>query len=172
MREFKATPVMHTYVYNYELAGNTAARLLVEKKLIRVVDYEEYLPKDRSHYANAFYNAYQSFNFKKLDHSRDIYTYQHQGESLGEIRTALMALYMNINVFMSDDREARTYVKNRISSSRHRIMAYGIYDTLMYIGKSNDRQLRWSEVKGLAKEILAGKQYDEINKMWHNMNCE
>ena len=54
MREFKATPVMHTYVYNYELAGNTAARLLVEKKLIRVVDYEEYLPKDRSHYAMRF----------------------------------------------------------------------------------------------------------------------
>lgn len=97
---------------------------------------------------------------------KDIYTYHHEKENLGEIRTALMALYLNINLMMSDDFEAKQYISNRLSSKRHPIKVYNIYDTLLVLSDCKGRQLQWNNIKGLSKYLFSNTKYASIREKW------
>lgn len=144
--------------------------ILLQKKLvnsghIEVLDYNNFLNNNRRTYEDMFKNIYFSFNAKSFNNN-DIYTYHHQKENLGEIRTALMAFYMNINLMMSDDYEAKQYVTNRLSSKRHPINVYNINDTLLLLAENKERSLQWKDIKGLAKRLFENNRYDNIRKQW------
>ena len=166
MDELNRKPVMHEYVYSYELGDSSVVKKLKERGDIVVYTHSEYV-KDIEQYKTLFGSAYQYFNYKEF--KGDVISYHHEKESLGEIRTSIMAYYMKIDLFMSDDGGAKTYVLNRLNSRRHRIDVYNVYDTLRVIGELQDKKIKWSEIKGMAKAAFAKteKKYESINKIWH-----
>lgn len=167
MNELNVRPVMHEYVYYEELCGYSIAENLVNKKFIEIVKYEDFLADGtREWYENAFREAYKYFNYNKFQ--GDVYTDKKKGRNLGEIRTALMAVYMGIKVFMSDDCGAKEYVKERVNSRRHPLEVQNIYDVLMIIAGKENRKVSWSEIKGCAKRVVKDrKRYEEIKAQWH-----
>lgn len=168
MDEFQAFPVMQEYVYSYELAGNPTARLLVEQGKMQVLDYSDYLPDNKSNYENMFLRAYQALNFQHFDTRKcNVYTYHHEKENLGEIRTALMAFYLRIEVMMSDDGGAKSYISKNVSSRRHPLTVYNIFETLMMIGRLSNRRMKWGDIKGMSKRIFSKDLYEKINEAWH-----
>lgn len=169
MKEFNAFPIMHEYVYEYELAANTTAKKLKNENKIKIIKYNDYLPtpESRSKYENDFKKAYKIMNGSDLTVS-DIFTYHREKENLGEIRSALMAIRMNVNLFMSDDRGAKTFVTNHLSSRRHRLAVYNIYDTLEEIGKKEYKDMTWKQVRGFVKRVIKSpEEVEEINRIWH-----
>lgn len=167
MNELNIRPVMHEYVYYEELSGNPVAESLVGNKYIEIIKYEDFLAEGSNEwYENAFREAYKYFNFDRFQ--GDVYTDKRKRRSLGEIRTALMAVSMEIKVFMSDDGGAKQYVKERVNSKRHPLEVENIYDVLMIIAKKKDRKISWAEVKGCAKRVIKDqKRYEEIKTQWH-----
>lgn len=166
MVELNRKPVMHEYVYSYELGDSSLVKKLKEQGDLKVYTHSDYV-KDIEQYRTLFGTAYRYFNYKEF--IGDVISYHHEKESLGEIRTSIMAYYMGIDLFMSDDGGAKKYVLNRLNSRRHRIDVYNIYDTLQVIGELQNRKLKWSEIKGMAKVAFAKKKekYDSINEIWH-----
>lgn len=163
-------PVMHEYVYEYELAGDSTVKLLKKNGAIKVYTYSDFINEtNKSNYEAQFAKAYKYFNYSK--YIEDIYAYHHEKESLGEIRTSLMAFYMGIDLFMSDDGAAKAFVTNRLSSRRHRIEVYNVYETLEWIYRTGSTTIKWSDIKGMAKNAfaMAMYKYDKINKLWHGL---
>lgn len=166
MKELNRKPVMHEYVFDYELGDSSAVKQLHKQGDIIVYKHGDYI-QDAEQYRTLFVTAYQYFNYKEF--TGDVLGYHHEKESLGEIRTSIMAYNMGIDLFLSDDGEAKAYVFNRLNSRKHKIDVYNLYDTLKVVGEMQDRQLKWSEIKGMAKvafEKAKGK-YDSINRIWH-----
>lgn len=166
MGELSRKPVIHEYVYEYELGDNATVKKLKEKGDIIVYTHDDYIKNEQA-YRALFDMAYQYFNYKSF--TENVFTYHHEKESLGEIRTSIMAYYKGIDLFLSDDGGAKSFVMNRLSSRRNRIDVYNIYDTLKVIGTLENKQLKWSEVKGMAKAAFqkSKEKYDDINKIWH-----
>lgn len=170
MDELNIQPVMHEYVYEYELSGDSTVKQLRANGRIKVYTYTDYINEsNKVSYEKQFSKAYEYFNYSK--YIKDIYVYHHEKESLGEIRTSLMTFYMGIDLFMSDDGAAKAFVTNRLSSRRHKIEVYNIYDTLEWIYKMGSTTIKWSEIKGMAKSVFAKAKhkYDEINNLWHGL---
>lgn len=157
---------MHKYVLEEELFCNPTVKELVEKGYIEIIDYNDFLnPRNKSDYEDKFNNFYKTFNSQEF--SGNIYTYRHAGENLGEIRSSLMAWYLGIEILMSDDKAAKYYVTERLSSRRRKIYVYNVYDILITIGQKNDKKIRWEEVKATAKAAFGtSDKYNDIVNVW------
>lgn len=164
-------PIMHEYVAKEELWGKYIP--LVEQLGIEVITYDDFLgtdPRAREQYEMIFKDLYKIFIGRDFPDSEDVYDYKRKGESLGEIRTALMAVSKNIDMFLSDDGAAKTNIMAHFHLSHHRIEVYDIYDVLLTIGNNPSRKLKWQDVKGLARKMgqrrSNPKYYEEIQKTW------
>lgn len=168
MQNLHIKPVMHQYVYEEELYCNPLAKEMFEIGELQVFAYEDYLEEaDRADYEAAFQAAYKYFNGDQF--RENVYTFKCKKRSLGEIRTILMAVYLGINAFMSDDGGAKAYVKSHIHSSRHPLVVYNIYDTCCLLAGQEDQNIKWQELKGMAKRVLRGRQhlYNDLCTIWH-----
>lgn len=170
MEELNKKPVMHEYVFQYELNGNASAKKLVSEGKIQILSYDSFINEiNDNNYKILFCKLYKVFNYQEFQpRSGDVYTYQHEKENLGEIRSALMAFYVGIDLLLSNDGSAKSNVRTYLSSDRHPISVLNVYDTLELIAKKRNKELKWSEIKGLAKRVLSEKRYDMINSMWHH----
>ena len=124
-------------------------------------------PDNQDDFEIKFREAYKKFNFQVFE-GEDICSYRRCEESLGEIHSSLMAWYMNMDMMMSDDGEAKHYVLNMLNGRKKKIEVFNIYDTLKYIGEMPGRCIKWKEIKGMAHQAFAkapGK-YDAIRKIW------
>ena len=117
-------------------------------------------------YEEIFKHLYRIMNGKEFDNAYNIYEYTKAKESLGEIRTILMAFYMGIDMFFSDDSDSKEIVKNHLSSDKMSIQVLNILDTLMKL-KNVDKGYKWQEIKGFAKKELSKKKYNILNGAWH-----
>lgn len=168
MEEMGYNPIMHKYVLDEELFCNKTARQLVEKGYIKVLDHTDFLTSgNKNDYEEKFRNLYKYFNFQEF--SGDVYTYRHCQQNLGEIRSSLMAWYLGINILMSDDKSAKYYITSRLSSRRHKVLVYNVYDVLKMIGQKKTRSIKWAGVKATAKAAFANTEdlYNDIYNIWH-----
>ena len=164
MTELGRQAVMHTYVYNEELIGSNVVKELVRKGIIQVMEYDDYLTDDRRSYERNFKNLY--YWFHASDFKGDVYTYSNKGDDLGEIRSALMAQIMNIDLMVSDDSNAKSIIQSRLSSSRHPLRVFNLYDAFLNIADSSTT-IKWKDIKGLVKKNLKKEKYNKLNKEWH-----
>lgn len=168
MNDLNVAPVMHRYVFDYELNGNQTARKLFDSGFISVYDYSDFLnDSNRLSYESNFRRAYIYFNEEEFQ--GDIYSAHRAECSLGEIRTSLMSWYMNIDLFMSDDGGAKQFVLNRLNSRKHKIDVLNIFDTFVELFKLEERKTKWADIKGVSKFVFqkAMYKYDQINRIWH-----
>lgn len=168
MNELNIQPVMHEYIYREELCGNIIAKGLVESGFIKEITYDFFITaENQAGYESSFRTAYQYFNYDVF--KDDVYNCKRKKENLGEIRTVLMAVYMGIGVFMSDDRMAKTYVNAKINSRRHPMIVKDVHDVFMELAQKEPKVIKWSDIKGCAKHALAGHDdlYHEVRNKWH-----
>lgn len=162
-------PVVHQYVYEEELFGNTAARNLVEEGSVRVVMFEEFLKdqSDKDQYDRLFRQAYKGMNGCQLSTKVDIFTYRHEKENLGEIHTALMAQHLNIDLMVSHDAGAKKYIEEHMSSRRHRLLVWNVQDVFAELASLDRSWVKWSDIKGVAKRLFGqDERYHKIRDCW------
>ncbi len=169
MNALNLKPVMEFYVYDYELKGNSEVKKLVEAGEIQVEQSRDYFTANKQTYELQFRLAYKDFNGE--DFHGDPYTYQKSEENLGEIRTMLMALFLGIDLLMTDDHDAKVYILNKSSNRYSKIEVCNVFDVLMKDEELKKAGISWSEVKGFAKRVFRkGKKdqrYIKLREQWH-----
>lgn len=172
MDEMGLCPVMHEYIFKEELHKDSFVTKLRDSGVLKVYSFEHYLNSGNTEeFEEKFMEAYKKFNFQPFK-GDNIRTYRKSEESLGEIHSSLMAWYMNMDIMMSDDGEAKHYVTTMLNSRQRKIHVYNIYDTLEYIGKMPERSIKWKEIKGMANQAFerAPKKFDSIREIWVERN--
>lgn len=165
MNELSFAPIMHRYVYEYELAANSAARTMVEEGFITIEDEGELLSSNPLTYNASFCNLYYQMNNSYFPSQYDVCNYHHSGENLGEIRSSLLAFFKGYHYFMSDDRGARYYIMNRFPS-QHSITVMNLFDTFVRIGELEKRSIKWKDIKGILKEKLRKEDFEHLRSVW------
>ena len=84
VNELNIMPVMHSYIVEYELAGNPTAKKLIDEKKITVYDYSDYVNEDNEQsYNENFRRAYRTLNYQEFDgKGKDEFTYHRRKENL------------------------------------------------------------------------------------------
>ena len=103
-----------------------------------------------------------------LPDGTDIFTYHRAKENLGEIHTALMAQHLHIDLMVSHDIGAKSYIEHHMSSSRHPLAVYNIGDVLAFLAACDRSVVKWQDVKGVAKRLFSGSYYDKIRDCWQS----
>lgn len=130
MNDLEIQPIMHKYVADVELKRNNCLKELVNKGIVKIVDYDVYIDRNADeNYQDYFRGAYEKMNQFEFPETEDIYTYHEKDENLGEIRSIYLAKQMKCMYFMSDDSRARSFAKN-VFSSKNKLQTMSIYDAL------------------------------------------
>lgn len=66
------------------------------------------------------------------------------------------------------DGQAKEFTMNKLSSRKHRIVVYNLFDTLVEVHKLDNSNVKWMEIKGMAKNVLSVNKYNRLNEIWHN----
>lgn len=168
MNELNVIPVMHEFVYSEELHKDFFVKKLKDTGNLIIFSFHDYLDSDnKDDFEEKFTEAYKKFNFQAFA-GEDIYKYRKCKESLGEIHSSLMAWYMNMDMMMSDDGEAKQYVTVMLNSRKKKIQVLNVYDTLKYIGEMPNRNIKWKDIKGMANQAFknAPQKLESIKKIW------
>lgn len=163
MGDLGLKPVMHEFVANTELKGNTYLQQLLDKGIVSVVSYRDYLKEeDKAEYAEYFTKAYERVNHLDFSKTDDIYEYADQDESLGEIRSLYMARKLEYIYFMSDDADAKMLAKN-FFSSKNVVKVKSLFDVLVMC-KERDTNLRWKDINPTVINAMRKRQ-DKIDRL-------
>lgn len=165
MQELSFSPVMHRYVYEYELAANPVARKLVEANYITIEDESQFWSSDSVSYTRLFNQLYRKMNMKPFPNGKDICLYQHARENLGEIRSSLLAFFQGYNYFISDDKGAKYYITNGLSG-RHQLKVMSLCDVFIEIGKITGHSIKWKDIRGLLKAELKADDFNAVRLIW------
>lgn len=169
MKSLDVVPVVHCFVANQELFGNSLADKLIKNETIKVVNYDDFLEDNytRILYDINFRKIYQNVNGESLPNSVSIYdeSFHISGKNAGEILTELMCKEMRIPLFASNDWGAKKYAKIYINSSDYQLDVKNLIDILRIVGtRVND--LSWKMVKRLLSTDNLKQYKDEIRRMW------
>lgn len=168
MEEINKTPVMHEFVFKEELHEHSLVKKLKDGGFLKVYSFHDYLnDANLDDFKEKFNAAYKKLNYQTFPET-DILAYRKCEESLGEIHSSLMAWYMNMDIMMSDDVDAKHYVTTMLTSRNKKIEVLNIFDILLHIGKMSNRNLKWKDVKGMAGRVLTkeSKKYEHIKEFW------
>ena len=169
MDDLGLEPVMHEFVANTELKGNLYLQQLLDKGLVSIVSYKDYLKEeDKAEYAEYFMRAYEKVNCRDFSPKDDIYDYADQDESLGEIRSLYMARKLGYIYFMSDDADAKMLAKNFFSSKK-KVKVKSLFDVLIMC-KERDTNLRWKDINPTVTNAMRKRQ-DKIGRL-KELYCE
>ena len=116
--ELDYAPVVHPYIFKYELELYSYFESLVKEGYIRVVSYNDFL-KDRSDeqmYEACFETLYEELRSSLeamggpkqieklcLHKGKTIYNTHKQGSSMGDIHMILMASYLQMPILLTED---------------------------------------------------------------------
>lgn len=169
MEEHDATPVVHQYVAEHELFETPIALAMIEEGYLHVIKYEDYLQNDlyRKQYENAFLEGYNFCNnhppyLKKCD----IFSLRKSGENIGEIHSALMASFLRLEIFMSNDKGAKHYVETKINTQRYQLKVSNVVEVFEEIAKVDKKSITFDEFKSATKGLLPKANITSIKKMW------
>lgn len=170
MEDFSYMPVMHNYVYLEELHECPLVKKLVNCGSLKIYDYKDFITElNEDEYKHKFENAYNIFNYSDFSppKSSDHFNYRKAEESLGEIRTSLMAWYLGIAIFMSDDGQAKQFVSSKLSSRRKVMEVHNVKDALLDWGNLQNRSVKYAQIKPVIKNHLAPNKQPEVIAVWH-----
>lgn len=163
MDDLGMEPIMHEFVADIELNGNTYLQELLDAGKIQVIHYEDYLrEEDYKEYEEYFYAAYEKINYFDFPKGNDIYQYADCGESPGEIRSLYMARKMGYLYFMSDDADARMLVRNFFSNKRI-LEVKTLFDAFIMC-KEKGTELKWKDINPTVTNAMR-KRNEKLMKL-------
>lgn len=172
MDELNVRPVVHSYVAEVELQYCTEAQQLINSGYIRKVDYSEYLltESDRVLYNETVWELLDLFDEKELPPPkyRDVFRpdFRYTEHSIGEILSELMAKYMRLPLFASNDGGAKRIAQAKINSARYTLKVKNLSELLQQVG-SCENKLKWKDVKAVLREERWKKEKEKIHPLWN-----
>lgn len=178
-------PVAHKYVVEQELSLHSYLGKLVEEEYIITVEYEEFLKDDFSKmvYETQFVDIYDEMrNYLKcaggikqmpelnIPKGKSIYTHHIGGSSMGDVHMILMASFMGLPVFLSEDSDIellRDIAKRRLSLSSYQLQIYDTVNILEQIAGKNDLNISHKEFKSIVKQAGEHRNWARINAIWN-----
>ena len=96
--------------------------------------------------------------------------YHHDKENLGEIHSIIMARMLGMEIFMSNDGGARTFVEQKISTKKSPLRVIDIETTFTELIVREASNLSWRDLKPIIAQLRRNetdqKQYERIRNLW------
>lgn len=124
-------PVIHIYVLHNELFHNVYIKSLVNNGFIQVLKYDDFLVDSfyKRSYQNTFEDFYEFMNNTKLE-SFNVFKDHKAGHNLGEIHSLITAQYLNIPLFMSNDKGAKELANSKINTDAFKVDVQNIIEVV------------------------------------------
>jgi len=147
-------PIIHVFVFSQELLTNIVVKELVSEKYIEVIDYESFLPSEifKIQYAETFVDFYVFMNGESINNSFDEVIKHRAKKNMGEIHSLILAQYMNIPIFMSNDNGARNLAKSKINTQAFSITVKNVCEVFCDIKLHGNSQIDKKIVRAILKE--------------------
>lgn len=147
-------PVIHTFVYNEELLDNDAIKELVEESYIEIIDYDAFLTENwhKTQYVDDFVDYYGYMNSEAIPAEFAEITRHRAKKNMGEIHSLILAHYLGIPVFMSNDSGAKQLARSRIDSSACHIDVKNVCEVFCDIKRNGSVELDKKAVRSILKK--------------------
>ena len=147
-------PVIHTFVYKQELLTNTVIKELVNEKFIEIIEYKDFLVEDwyKKQYTDDFVDFYDYMNSEKIAADFEQIKTHHAKKNMGEIHSLILAHYLAIPIFMSNDNGAKQLAQTKINSSAFTICVKNICDVFCDIKNNGSIKIDSKAVRSILKQ--------------------
>jgi predicted nucleic acid-binding protein len=147
-------PVIHIFVFEQELLTNAVVKELVDEKYINVIGYNDFLPAEvfKTQYAETFVDFYNFMNGENIDKVFDVITKHRSKKNMGEIHSLILAHYMEIPIFMSNDNGAKNLAKSKINTLSFTITVMNVCEVFCEIKRNGVIQIDKKAVRSILKQ--------------------
>lgn len=147
-------PIIHTFVYNEELLTNSAIKELVEESYIEIIEYDAFLTEDwyKTQYIDDFVDYYDYMNSGAIPAKFDEIIKHRAKKNMGEIHSLILAHYLEIPIFMSNDRGAKQLAQSKIDSSTYHIVVKNVCEVFCDIKRNGSIELDKKTVRSILKQ--------------------
>ncbi len=177
-------PVAHKYVVEQELGLQGYLQKLIDEGYIATIEYSEFLPDDFSKmlYEKQYvdiYNEIRNYLMSaggrkqmpelKIPNGKTIFTHHIGGSSMGDVHMILMAAFMRLPVFLSEDSDImllRDIAKRRLSLSAYQLQIYNTADLLEQIAGKADLKITHKEFEMIVKQAGERENWAKLNAVW------
>ena len=148
------TPVIHTFVLNEELLTNKAIKELVSEQFIKVIEYTDFIIDEvfKRQYTDTFVDFYKFMNGVDIEKKFETITKHNSQKNMGEIHSLILAQYMNIPIFMSNDGGAKTLAAVKINTQAYQIIVKNVCDVFCDIKTKGTIKIERKVVKAILKK--------------------
>ena len=182
--EFEYQLVAHPYVINQEFELRGYLKNLVTSGYIKAIDYSEFLKTDvqRQLYETTYvwlYNELKSYHeanggLKQMPPlnfpaGQNIYTAHMVGSSMGDVHMILMAAFMKLPIFLTEDSDIailRDMAKRRIRVKDYQLQIYNIMDLVRALASKMESNITRKDLQGVVKSIGKKDEWSEVSKIW------
>lgn len=147
-------PVIHTFVYNEELLDSGAIKELVEESYIEIIDYDAFLTENwhKTQYVDDFVDYYDYMNSEAIPAEFAEITRHRAKKNMGEIHSLILAHYLGIPLFMSNDRGAKRLAQSKINSLACHIAIKNVCEIFCEIKQNDSVKLDKKAVRSILKK--------------------
>ena len=169
MEEMMFSPVIHPYVYKNEMALFDFIRGAVEKNVISIASYEDFIQNDvvKLYYSNLFKDIYNEFverlvrsGSPKADKTvfltaeDNVFEIRKSGSSIGDVHIIMMSLFMGIPIILSEDSDMDMIyqiAKNKIQSKKTALKVYRFSDIIDELEKKDNCKILHKDLKRIKR---------------------
>lgn len=146
-------PCIHPFVAKEELFNNEVVKLLIDEGYITVIDYNSVFTEEwiKQQYIDDFVTYYNYMNSEKIPSSFSEITRHRAKKNMGEIHSLIFAHYLEIPLFMSNDKGAKKLAETKINSQHFSIDAKNVCDVFCMIKTTGNIKLDTKVVRSILK---------------------
>ena len=186
LTELEYIPVVHPYIYEYELSLYSYFVRLVEEKYIRVISYNEFQKDtaDKQTYEDYYDVLYEEMiltleamnspkQIEKLclhkHKGQTIYNTHKQGSSMGDVHMILMASYLQMPILLTEDSDIemlRDIAKRRMRLGQYSLQILNGIQLIEEIAKKQDASISIKEIESILKAMKKRDAISSIKRVW------
>ncbi len=156
-------PLVHTFVFNQELLTNQVIKELVTEDYIEVIEYTAFLPAEifKIQYTETFADFYNFMNGETITKTFTEITKHRAKKNMGEIHSLILAQYMNIPIFMSNDTGAKILAKSKVNTQSFSVIVKNVGEVFLDIKLQGISKINKKAVRSILKK---NKNWTKIYK--------
>lgn len=146
-------PCIHPFVAKEELFNNEVVKQLIDEGYITVIDYNSVFTEEwiKQQYIDDFVTYYNYMNSEKIPSSLSEITRHRAKKNMGEIHSLIFAHYLEIPLFMSNDKGAKKLAETKINSQHFSIDVKNVCDVFCMIKTTGSIKLDTKVVRSILK---------------------
>lgn len=170
MEELDYYPVVHQFVYEKEMMGNSIAAQLVESGKMKVIRYKDFLetPLKEQYYNAMFLDLYRNCNMREpKNHYINAMSYQESKANVGEIHSVLLALMNGYDLFLSNDNGSKTLAQVKINTAAYQLKVWNLIDVFTFVAEKESKKISKKDFDLLTKgDKTRAFDIKRIKDMW------